>query len=190
MQKPFEWDEGLSPLRPIKSSAERRKELVEKYKEQPKLSLRLRNFKIWEGFEYTDDGFSATLYVNNKRAVRIIKDVFGDDDLHYDWVKPEYEELLEAYVAFLPLWHPEDKHGFALPTNLDLLVWYLIDELKIWQACKTQTVINLGGEVFTVKQPFTPEIKAQLIQQYGDRIEAFMNEELQEKYGKKNKKEN
>lgn len=109
----------------------RRLELLEMYKEQPKISLGFKNFKVWEAFEEEDNGFCATLYINNKRVAHVIKNAF-EDELHIRWIKSEYEELLEAYIVFLPLWESDEPTGLGLWTILDLFLIELAAEHRMW----------------------------------------------------------
>lgn len=119
--------------------------------------------------------FSADIWVDGKNIGEVTNQGHGGCNNYYwhDAVKgKELEDFAKTTVT---------KYNFD---QLDILVDEVISkmqadkEIKRW--CKTKTVFTLlgdiEGEFRTVKNVFTPEVKAWLVNKYGDKIAKIYNE--------------
>jgi hypothetical protein len=146
------------------------------------MKLEVRNIKKNRGRE--GDGYSGTLYVDGVKAA--IVDDFGDGGAAR-WTyfvngrawgrNPELEARLDAHCATLP---PRTAYGMTLPVSRDVLFEDLVQEAQWRRACQTKTLFRLvedGDDKYReLRQPFSPQVAAQLRAQFAARLVEIINE--------------
>jgi hypothetical protein len=146
------------------------------------MNAQLRNLRINRKLSEETDCFSATLYLDGKKAAEVGNRGQGGPN-EYHWVDRATETRATQYAESLP---PVEFHGTKLSMDLDLWIANLLqaaDERKQklgW--CKKATMFRLKGDdpgVYrSIAVPFTANVKAHLVAKHGGQLEEILNETL------------
>jgi hypothetical protein len=159
----------------------------------------VKGFKEQRGTE--GYAYNATLYRDGKKIAFVINEGNGGES-HFDWMDrqaPKVDILRHIHrhgeqdEPFAYLGTPEEKSFVELADsqtytfgdhtgrkNADILMEDLIEIFKMKRTCKTQTVFRLvsdGDASFQeIKEKFTPELRAWIVQKYGSNLVEIVNE--------------
>lgn len=131
-------------------------------------SYTVKNVKTFQGME--GKGFNATLYHKNKPIAFVIDDASGGA-LLIQWKDNSAKAPLEEHIS---------------PMSIDIFIEKLVNQyLDIQQKkrwCKNATVFRTKndpeGEYQKAPIPYSPAVKAKLIEEYGDDLEEIVNESI------------
>lgn len=134
--------------------------------------LAVKNVKSFEGNEGI--GFSATLYIDGKRAGYVKDDAWGGS---YDY------GLAHELLADLNRW-ARVKNASAYAEELDLIVARIVEDYeeaaKLRRLCKKKTVFQTSsqarGEYMTINRPYSPLIAEHIRSKYGQELVEIVNE--------------
>ncbi|MFA5419833.1 MAG: hypothetical protein WC341_15375 [Bacteroidales bacterium] len=147
------------------------------------MKIELKNVKINSQLSEETACFSATLYIDGKKAgTASNRGCGGSNEIHI--FDPKLRDEFNAFCKAQPL----PKGWGDLPMDADLYISLLLEKLEETQQlkrwCKKSTMFRLKGdkkgEWRTVKHVFNAEVKAFLVGKYGDTIETIANEHLGE----------
>lgn len=136
---------------------------------------KLKTFRGREGH-----GFNATLLRDGVEVALVYNDASGGET-RFEWENRLEETRLNTFLKGR-VWQYD---GYTYPMNPDVFVEDLVTayefKKKIDRACKKQTVFSLKGDpegkFWTYNKPFSPEVKATLVELYGDRLIKIWNAE-------------
>ncbi len=150
------------------------------------MKVELKNLKVHQDMSEETTCFSATIYIDGKKAGNAENS--GKGACTMIWLEPEYKKPFADYIASLP-----KKEVSEFPTNLqkyfpdglvqdeesflDDLVHSTYENAWVKRHIKKKTIFRKKGvDAWSyVSVVFGPVIKAQMIQKYGADIE-FANE--------------
>lgn len=141
------------------------------------MNIELKNIKIHQDMSDETNCFSATIYVDGKKAGTVRNDGRGGCHLYYwddhvvgqrlfDWAKTQVDSQFE---------------------QLDRIIDKMLDEQEVirWlkRNTRNKTLFMLNGdkkgEWRTVKAPYQPAVKNFLIKKYGTNLQCIANESLE-----------
>ena len=151
-----------------------------------KESIELKNVKVAHHMSEETTAFTATLYINGKKAAHVKNDGRGGDN-HPWFLDREVEKEFHAFCASLPVekdeWHIENNLEPS-PMSYDsfigrlLEVWMEKDDWK--KACRKGLVYLLkskGSEIYyTTKAPYSAVLAKQVREKHGDDLMEIINE--------------
>ena len=138
-------------------------------------SIQLKNVKIaWNMSEETT-AFTATLYIDGKKAAYVKNEGTGGDN-HPRFTDRELEKEFHEFCKNLPPEYLDDDDDEPYPMTYDsflgnlLSEWILNDDWK--KACKKGVVYTLtshkDGEYMLWKVPYSPEMAKRVREQYSE----------------------
>lgn len=138
------------------------------------MKAELKGVKINRGLSQETTAFSATLWLDGKPAAEVLNHGTGGSNIlnFTDW---GLRRKFDAYCGSLP---PDD--GLAM--DADFFVSLLLERWEFDKLLSTHTVFHLKdktyrkGEYTTIKEKFSPELKAWLVKEYGDKLGRIFNE--------------
>lgn len=146
------------------------------------MKIELKNIKVSERLSDETTCFSATIYIDGKRAGEVVNRGCGGPN-EYAFPDRELHKQFDAFCESLP---PTEE--YALPMDADL---YLDNLLYAWQdkqllkrQCKKTTLFRLKGELYkkdewqTVKSAYNVKVKEYLDKKYGSRLGEILNESI------------
>ena len=151
----------------------------------PKHGYTVRDIKTFRGME--GEGFNATICRDGREIAFVIDDATGGD-VHIQWADArsqgaEEKRLLE-FLKTLPKERWEDTEYDVTPDIfLATLVEQAQTEKRLRRLFRTETLFRLRDDPTdndkwrTLKAPFSPGVKAQLVKAYGDRLVHVLNED-------------
>jgi hypothetical protein len=150
-------------------------------------AVELKNVKIYQGMSEETTAFTATLYINGKKAAHVKNDGRGGDN-YPRFTDGELEKQFHAFCKNLPPWTSKYFPGEEYPMNYDC---YISDLLNAWiendhwkKACKKGLVFILRSdkedEYRTTKGQYSKELAAKIRGTYGtdgtDELVEIVNE--------------
>ena len=149
-------------------------------------SIELKNVKVAHHMSEETIAFTATLYINGKKAAHVKNDGRGGDN-YPRFLDRETEKEFHEFCATLPLRQPSPEFGDMAPYPMtydsfigDLLdAWMENDDWK--RKCKKNVIVILKkhseGQYGQYKNwIYTPVIGAQLRTHYGSELVEIVNE--------------
>jgi hypothetical protein len=134
-----------------------------------KESIQLKNVKIaWHMSEETT-AFTATLYINGKKAAHVKNDGTGGDN-HPWFLDRELGKEFYEFCKNLP--YPGESFNMTYDSFIGILLdeWISNDDWK--KACKKGVVYTLtshkDGEYMLWKVPYSPEMAKRVREQYSE----------------------
>ena len=149
-------------------------------------SIQLKNVKVAHNMSEETVAFTASLYINGKKAADVRNDGRGGDNHPWFFDREEEKEFHEFCTTLPPI---EDEwfaaNGLELPAmNYDTFIgqlledWMVNDELK--KVCKKKVAVvfkrHTEGEYSTIKGAYTPARAQQVRDHYGDELVEIINE--------------
>jgi len=147
------------------------------------MNLSVKNYKAYPRMSEETVAFNADIYVDGKKIGDVRNDGNGGCHMYY-WSDRAAGEALEA-------WAKEQKTEFdfeKLDQILDKIFIGIEEEKQLRRWCKTAAYFQLKGDNVDqwrsvtiirngkrVKAPFTPEIEAWIIKNYGDKLKEILN---------------
>lgn len=148
------------------------------------MKCELRNVKFHDDMSQETQCFSATLYIDGKKAANVRNDGQGGCHL-FDWFDSKLAVPFINFCKAMPA-TPSSIDGQLLPMDDERYVDQLLNQyeeqksLKRW--CKNQTVFRLKGDkpnswrIFKI--PYDAKVKEKIVATHGDKIERIGNEEI------------
>lgn len=151
------------------------------------MNITLKNLKIAKFLSQETTAFSATIYIDGRKAGTADNDGNGGPNrYHFDAFDGkrghEIQQELEAWAST----QPPDKEFPFLKVDLDTIVARLMDkeeeskQLRRW--CKKETLFMLEGDAEgqwrTVKAPYSDRVQAFLDNKYGAKVVRIANKEF------------
>ena len=125
------------------------------------MKIEIKNLKINERLSEETLCFSATVYVDGKRAFEACNRGHGGaNEYHGDY------DAAAAYAATLP---PYTSEVGSLPYDLDMLIGDLIEAAQLERALKRdlkRVVFVDNGKYFLTKADATPDMIAAVVKRY------------------------
>ena len=155
------------------------------------MRVELKNVKLHQDMSEETACFSATLWIDGKKAATVSNHGTGGcNNFHFPFSDHKVEEAFNAYCASLPPL-PGTKYddGFEAPPlkmDADLYVSQLLEqwETRKWlkSQCRNKTLFRLKGDKAEnwriAKNKFNSDVKAAIIKHFGDKVEEFANETI------------
>jgi hypothetical protein len=143
------------------------------------MKIELKNIKVHERLSEETACFSATIYVDGKKAGEVTNRGCGGCNEYY-WIDQKVGAAVDAYCKSLPCQF-EFEHTDQF---IDDLVAKHRDRKHLEQLCKKKTLFRLKGDEKAVwrilKVPFSPDIKSAIAKKYGDKVEIIANENVEQ----------
>ena len=148
------------------------------------MKITLKGIKTFTGME--GEGFSATLYVDGKKAGDVFDDARGGE-MTYRVPDSVFERLL-AHAAKVKDDDDESDSKLSPETmaklKLDCLMAGLVDDImeerQIKRWCSKSTVFLLKGDeegrYRTIKAKYEPKVAKHVREKYGDKLVEIVNE--------------
>ena len=139
----------------------------------------VKTFKGRDGY-----GLNATLCFDGKKVAEILDEGNGGE-VRYYW-NNTVEDTVKEYIASLNI--PAQKetlgtHEFMVDVDLNYIVNAIVDlaeeNKKLKAACRKHAVVRMtDGTVTKFNLPYSVQVKAAILAKFGDKVAAFVNEEL------------
>jgi len=156
------------------------------------MKITLKNVKTYEDMSEETLAFSATVYVDGKKAGTASNHGCGGCNEYHGFSR-ELFDTLDEYCHNLPLIQlPDDaepfmRELFPMKQDLDQVIYDLVMEYKTkaWEKrqCSKKTLFRKPNETYetgewnTVKAPFSLEVQSYLVKKYGSDV-MILNENL------------
>jgi hypothetical protein len=149
------------------------------------MKIELKNIKVQERLSEETTCFSATIYVDGKKAGEVLNRGCGGCNDYY-WDNPAIGKAVDAFCESLPLQYNFEKTDQYIDSLLEPFLNKKEQNRvrkQMERLCKKETMFRLKGtprgEWKTVKAPFGQKVKDFLINKYGDNIECIANEDIE-----------
>lgn len=153
------------------------------------MKIELKNLKIAKFLSEETPAFSATIYIDGRKAGTTDNNGQGGSNrYHFDAFNGKKGYEIEQEVQEWASTQPSDKDFPQLKVDLDTIVARLMDQeeerkqLKRW--CKKETLFMLEGDDTskcqwrTVKAPYSDRVQAYLDNKYGTKVLRIANKEF------------
>lgn len=142
----------------------------------------LKNVSINARLSEETTCFTADLWIDGVKAASVSnRGTGGSND--YCFADRALEARFTAYCESLP---PVQFSGDSLPMDADLFIGELLGDWEERRAmkrlCRKSTLFRLKdqtygrGEWLSIKTPFSPAMRAKLVEQHGDNLAEIANE--------------
>lgn len=153
------------------------------------MNITLKSLKIAKFLSQETTAFSATIYIDGRKAGTADNDGNGGPNrYHFDAFDGkkgyEIEQELQAWAATLPKMQVYDTE---LSMDLDLVIDGIIQKMEydkqVARSCKKKTLFLLEGDDpevgwRTVKAPYDARVQAFLDNKYGAKVVRILNKEI------------
>ncbi len=146
------------------------------------MKIEVKNVKVNQRLSEETTCFSATVYIDGKRAGEVGNHGHGGPN-HYYFANQEIYQRFEAFCKAMPPHICSD--GYELAMDADLYLDDLINEQAqqkhLKRLCKKETLFRLKDGKYqedewqTVKAPYSPKVQEYLDKKYGDRVSEILN---------------
>lgn len=142
------------------------------------VNIELKNIKYASFASHETDCFSATVYIDGKKAGTVENDGQGGSNNYHPWT---VYESLAAHCETIP---PDMAGNKVSPDEIigNLLnAWFIKKDRQ--KLCKGNTVFRIPGKTYNegewsqIKQPFDMTVKLFLIGRYGPAVD-ILNERI------------
>lgn len=144
------------------------------------MKIEIKNVKIHDELSDETTCFSATLYINGKRAAAVTNRGGGGPH-EYGFKDRKLETEFFAWAEAQSAEYDIEKADQLVD---DLI--HKFDERRLYRGtCRRTTLFKLKGEAYakgawrTVESPFSPVIKKYLVDKYKEKLGEIMNETLE-----------
>jgi hypothetical protein len=142
------------------------------------MEVTLKNVKLNVALSDETDCFSATIYIDGKRAATCGNRGNGGPNF-YDFKDHTLRKSFEDYCKSLPYEGPYDlKMDAELYISELLMKWEENHQIKKW--CKKKTIFRLKGDKKdqwrTYATPYHPDFGKKIRAKHGDQLEEIGNE--------------
>lgn len=144
------------------------------------MHFELKNVKINQAMSEGTTCFSATLYINGKKAAEIMNRGHGGNDLNRFYDK-ETEKAYNDHIKSLP---PCQTEYGPLEMCTELFISDLLEKYEeqrfLKTRCKKKTLFRLKGDKKgtwrIIDMPYNEQIKGSMATKYGEALEVIGNE--------------
>ena len=140
-------------------------------------SIQLKNVKIaWNMSEETT-AFTATLYIDGKKAADVKNEGRGGDN-HPRFMDRELEKEFKEFCQTIP--YPGESYSMTYDSFIGILLgeWIENDDWK--KACRKGLVFRVKSDnedqYRTTKGKYSPELASAIREKYGDNLIDIINE--------------
>jgi len=152
------------------------------------MKVELRSLKVHRDLSEETTAFSAVVFIDGTKAGDASnRGTGGQTDV---WITdPQLRRSFEDWVVEQP---PHALGALSLPLTPDLVIDLLVEEAELAKEyrrmCRNKTVFRFKGapadEWREISVPFTPHIKAKVLEKHGDKIEEFLNDRIEGSAGR------